>query len=107
MQTHRKLHQAAAIFGLALLATTAHAFGSKAMLARMDAQLNSRFAQADVNHDGLLTREEAQAGMPLVVQRFDQIDTAHKGAVTLAQLRAYMQEEMTKRSVAQGSGPQP
>ncbi len=86
---------------LALLSPAVQAFGEKAMLARMDAQLSSRFQQADVNHDGLLTREEAQAGMPLVAQRFDEIDTTRKGTITLVQLRAFMQTEMAQRTAAQ------
>ena len=50
--------------------------------ARMQ-QLQSRFEAANTNHDGKLTKAEAQAGMPLVAKNFDQIDAAHKGYVTL------------------------
>lgn len=61
----------------ALMATSAFAQD-----ARMQ-QLQSRFEAADANHDGKLTKAEAQAGMPLVAKHFDEIDATHKGYVTL------------------------
>jgi len=51
-------------------------------------QLESRFKTADKNGDGQLTRAEADAGMPRLAARFDQIDTAQRGYVTLEQLQA-------------------
>ena len=39
--------------------------------------------------------------MPLVAQRFDEIDTTRKGTLTLVQLRAFMQTEMAQRTAAQ------
>lgn len=56
--------------------------------ARMQ-QLQSRFEAADTNHDGKLTRAEAQAGMPRVARNFDQIDAGHKGYVTLDDIAQY------------------
>jgi hypothetical protein len=52
--------------------------------------LAQRFAAANVTHDGRLTREQAAAGMPNVARQFDAIDTAHKGYVTLEEIRAFM-----------------
>jgi len=57
--------------------------------AQMNAELQKRFAAADANGDGQLTRDEAKGKMPMVYKRFDDIDTAHKGAVTLADIQAY------------------
>ena len=37
-------------------------------------QVQARFAAADKNADGQLSREEAQSGMPRVFERFDEID---------------------------------
>jgi len=51
-------------------------------------QLESRFQAADRNGDGQLTRAEAEAGMPRLAARFDQIDTAQRGYITLEQLKA-------------------
>ena len=45
-----------------------------------------KFAAADANHDGKLTREEAQAGMPDVYTHFDEIDRKKKGYVTKKQI---------------------
>lgn len=50
-------------------------------------ELASRFAAADKNHDGKLTLEEAQAGMPKVARNFARIDKDGKGYVTLDQLK--------------------
>ena len=55
----------------------------------LDAQLTARFAAADKNKDGKLTLEEAKAGMPRVARGFSLIDSANKGFVTLAQIRAF------------------
>ncbi|CAB3783596.1 hypothetical protein LMG28688_01679 [Paraburkholderia caffeinitolerans] len=65
-----------------MLAAALMASSAFAQDARMQ-QVQSRFEAADTNHDGKLTPAEAQAGMPLVAKNFDQIDTAHKGYVTL------------------------
>jgi hypothetical protein len=61
-----------------------------ARVERMMAQVQSRFAAANTTHDGKLTREQAQAGMPRVAQHFDEIDTQHAGFVTLAQIEDFM-----------------
>ncbi|OAJ62541.1 hypothetical protein A6V36_21580 [Paraburkholderia ginsengiterrae] len=59
---------------------------------RMVQQLQSRFASANTTHDGKLTREQAAAGMPMVAQHFDEIDTQKAGYITLPQIEAFMQE---------------
>ena len=41
--------------------------------------LQERFAGADPNLDGQLTREEANGNMPLVARHFEEIDAAGKG----------------------------
>lgn len=41
-----------------------------------------KFAAADTNRDGRLTREEAQAGMPDVYAHFGEIDRKQKGYLT-------------------------
>lgn len=58
-------------------------------VAQMRAELNKRFAAADINVDGRLTRDEARGKMPRVYRDFDAIDTTHAGAVTMAQIEAY------------------
>jgi Ca2+-binding EF-hand superfamily protein len=70
---------------LAVLAASVQAQGDRrqAWLER----LPERFAAADRDGDGRLTREEARAGMPGVYKRFDTLDRAKRGWLTLDELR--------------------
>jgi hypothetical protein len=52
--------------------------------------LTLRFAAANVTNDGRLTREQAEAAMPLVAQNFDAIDADGKGYVTLSEIQGFM-----------------
>jgi Ca2+-binding EF-hand superfamily protein len=70
---------------LAALVVVSPAFAQTSM----QQKLETRFAAADVNHDGKLTMAEAQAGMPLVARHFNEIDTAHAGYVTLDQIEQF------------------
>ncbi|OPA86358.1 hypothetical protein BFW87_25640 [Pseudomonas fluorescens] len=54
-------------------------------------KLNARFAQADVDHDGKLTKAEANAGMPRLAAHFDEIDSTHQGFITLEKIKGFMQ----------------
>ncbi|HTI81190.1 MAG TPA: hypothetical protein VL614_12145 [Acetobacteraceae bacterium] len=54
--------------------------------------LAQRFANANVSHDGRLTLQQAEAGMPMVARNFDSIDIEHKGYVTLPEIRAFAAE---------------
>jgi Ca2+-binding EF-hand superfamily protein len=58
----------------------------------MAEKLKERFAAADKNGDGKLSKEEAQAGMPFVYKHFDEIDKAHTGSVTMADIVAYAKQ---------------
>jgi EF hand len=69
----------------------------------MRAKITERFAAADANHDGKLTREEAEASMPIVARNFDQIDKAHKGFVTLDDIQAFYRERMAARRAAKAA----
>lgn len=60
-------------------------------------QLQTRFANANTTHDGKLTREQAQAGMPMVARHFDEIDTHRAGYLTLPQIEAFMAQRMRQR----------
>lgn len=81
-------HRAALLFIAAALA-------SQPVLAQggMAKQLQARFTAADVNHDGKLTKPEAQAGMPRLAPFFDQIDPDHTGSITFAQITAFMAQQ--------------
>ena len=93
---------------LALLLGSATAFGQTSAppsvppdAAQMRATVSDRFAAADVNHDGKLTREEAAGKMPGVARNFDRIDKTKKGYVTLEDVQAYAKERSTQRHAAQ------
>ena len=67
----------------------------------MAEKMKERFAAADKNGDGKLTRDEAKAGMPFVYKHFDEIDKAHSGAITMADIAAFAKE---KRAAKQSGG---
>lgn len=67
-------------------------------------KFSEKFKAADANHDGKLTREEAQAGMPEVYKQFDKIDAKKKGEVTERQIGAYWAAKAKQRSAAQNPG---
>ena len=56
-------------------------------------KLKQRFEQADLDANGLLSKDEAsKGGLGFVVNNFDAIDRAHRGAVSFDDLRAYLAE---------------
>jgi hypothetical protein len=66
--------------------------GNPQRMERMAQQLQMRFSNANTTHDGKLTKQQAQAGMPMVAQHFDEIDTQKAGYITLPQIAAFMRE---------------
>jgi hypothetical protein len=66
----------------------------------LDVELPKRFAHADANHDGRLTREEARGSMPRVFAHFDRIDTAGRGYVTEKQIREAVETQVLPRLAA-------
>ena len=73
------------VTALALASAAVQAQGDrrKAWLER----LPERFAAADRDGDGRLTRDEARSGMPGVYQRFSALDRENRGWLTLDDLR--------------------
>jgi len=85
------IRQRMLIAALAALVPAASALAQGAdagRAAKMQAELQKRFTAADANADGQLTRDEAKAKMPRVYEHFDEIDSTHKGFVTLADIQA-------------------
>ncbi|MEK4034315.1 EF-hand domain-containing protein [Methylocystis sp. IM3] len=76
--------------GAAALVTAMAIFGASMAQAQSVAQMESRFAAADKDGDGKLTREEAKAGMPRVYANFSKIDRDGKGYVTIDDIKAAM-----------------
>ena len=56
--------------------------------ASRDKEIAERFAKCDTNHDGKLTKEEANGCMPRIYSHFSYIDSANKGYVTVAEIQA-------------------
>lgn len=82
--------------GAAALATAIALFGVAAAQAESAqvAMMESKFAAADKDGDGKLTREEAKAGMPRVYSNFAKIDQGGKGFVTVEDIKAAMASMM-------------
>lgn len=53
-----------------------------------------RFAAADVNRDGKLTRAEAYAAFPRIPQHFDEIDVNRDGSITLLEVETTMNKRV-------------
>ncbi|MGF6778461.1 EF-hand domain-containing protein [Paraburkholderia sp. GAS334] len=69
----------------------------RARVERPMQQVQTRFASANTTHDGKLTRDQAAAGMPMLAQHFDEIDTQHAGFVTLSQIEDFMRQKAMTR----------
>lgn len=67
---------------------------------QMAAEMQKRFTAADANTDGKLTKDEAKGKMPFVYKHFDEIDSAHSGAVTLADIAAFARTKQAARKAA-------
>jgi Ca2+-binding EF-hand superfamily protein len=81
---------------LALIAANASAQDADHVKQRA-AEMQKRFAAADKNGDGRLTKEEAEAGMPYVYKHFDEIDKTKQGSISLAEIAAYAREQRAAR----------
>lgn len=92
--------------GLALVLVATVATGAFAQQAdagrgrQMAAELQKRFAAADTNGDGKLTKDEAKAGMPFVYKHYDEIDTAKTGAITMRDIAAFAAAQRSARKAA-------
>lgn len=54
-------------------------------------QAAERFRAADRNRDGLISRAEADTGLPRVAKHFDQLDADHDGQLSPEEFRAAAQ----------------
>jgi Ca2+-binding EF-hand superfamily protein len=84
-----------AVIALAAGMTTSTAFAQASRAGRggdMGEKLKERFAAADKNGDGKLTKDEAKAGMPFVYKHFDEIDKAHTGSVSMMDIAAFAKQ---------------
>jgi hypothetical protein len=88
---------ACALPALAHAQTATQPMGASPRIEQAMQRLPTRFASANVTHDGKLTREQANTGMPMVARHFDEIDTQKNGYVTLPQIQAFLREHAAQR----------
>jgi hypothetical protein len=56
-------------------------------------KLRQRFNEADADHDGSLTRQEASAGgLGFVARHFDLIDARQRGVVSFEEVQAFLRQ---------------
>jgi Ca2+-binding EF-hand superfamily protein len=56
--------------------------------ANKNQEIAQRFAKCDINHDGKLTKEEANGCMPRIYDHFSYLDSGNKGYLTVAEIQA-------------------
>lgn len=56
-----------------------------------------RFADADTDHDGRLSRKEAKAGTPRLAGHFDEIDSDHDGLLSATEIVDYIKQRRGSR----------
>ena len=76
------------LLSISLCAVSALPLVASADDASRDKEISERFAKCDINHDGKLTKEEANGCMPRIYSNFGYIDSANKGYVTVAEIQA-------------------
>jgi len=95
---HARLILASCFAFAALPAAAQHGMGGLANDASI-AIKNMKIA--DRNHDGLISREEAEKGpVPFIRAHFDQIDREHRGAVSVDDVKAYVRSLQRKPAAA-------
>src|SRR5690242_19364864 len=86
----------ASAFALSTLTLSACA-GSDARAQKIAQKVKDRFAAADTNHDGQLSQDEANQGMPRLAEHFAEIDTDSNGQLSTAEIVAYIQQRRGSR----------
>lgn len=95
-RTSRLVATLAVTFALSTLALSACA-GSDARAQKIAEKAKDRFAAADTNHDGQLSQEEANQGMPRLAAHFAEIDTDSNGQLSTAEIVGYIQQRRGSR----------
>jgi Ca2+-binding EF-hand superfamily protein len=72
-----------------------------------DTSFDDRFDEVDINHDGLLSKDEAEIGMPMLFKHFDEIDSNKDGKLSKEEIVANMRKmhhKMDKINEGGGEG---
>lgn len=78
-----------AMLAMLLAVAASHAQSGYGGITNTAQNLMKNFDIADKNHDGLLTKEEAEK-VPFIKAHFDEIDKTHRGAVSKQEVRDYI-----------------
>lgn len=95
-RTHITAFLAICIVLSPLTVSVAHAGDDRA--ARLQDAAKQRLRAADSNQDGYIDRAEAEAGLPRVARRFDEIDSDGDGRLASAELDAAVEKMRQARS---------
>lgn len=80
--------------------TTALAADATAPTNRVEkagAKMRERFEAADLDHDGLLSRDETAKGFPHLSKHFDAIDVNHDGKLSTAEIAQFLRNKRAVR----------
>jgi Ca2+-binding EF-hand superfamily protein len=85
------------------LAMTATAFADPTPpptthIEKAGAKMRERFDTADIDHDGLLTRDETTKGLPHLAKHFDAIDANHDGKLSMQEIAQFLRNKRAVRS---------
>ena len=61
------------------------------------AKMRERFEAADLDHDGLLSRDETAKGFPHLSKHFDEIDTNHDGKLSIQEIAVFLRNKRAVR----------
>lgn len=93
-------HCTTGVLALAVFATlslSACAAAGESRSERIAGKAQERFAAADANHDGYLSRDEAAQGTPRLAANFDEIDSNGDGQLSKAEIVAYIRQRRGAR----------
>ncbi len=98
MKTAKLTTSIAFLLAANLVAINAHAGDDTSRQEKLNQKLTERFTESDSNGDGKLTAEEAKAGgMRFVARKFEEIDQAQRGSVTLDDIKDYLAARAAER----------
>jgi|SRR6185312_8143189 len=60
-------------------------------------KLRDKFQAADADHDGFLSHDEVDKGMPRLAAHFDDADTDRDGKLSMTEVGAYVDKARTER----------
>jgi len=99
----KRTHLAIAMLTALLAVASSHAQSGYGGIVNTANNAMKNFDIADKNHDGLLTREEAEK-VPFIKAHFDEIDKTHRGVVSKQDVSDYVRSLQRPAPATAGSG---